>query len=52
MAILNRHNDSPVFVCISKGECQRVSGAGIRPFYVFILLHLLWQKCWKKPQYR
>ena len=41
MAILNRHNDSPVFVCISKGEYQRVSGAGIRPFYVFILLHLL-----------
>ena len=52
MAILNRHNDSPVFVCISKGEYQLVSGAGIRPFYVFILLHLLWQKCWKKPQYR
>ncbi len=51
MAILSRHNDSPVFVCISKGEYQRVSGAGIRPFYVFILLHLLWQKCWKKPQY-
>lgn len=39
-------------MCISKGEYQRVSGAGIRPFYVFILLHLLWQKCRKKPQYR
>lgn len=38
MAILNRHNDSQVFVCISKGEYQRVSGAGIRPFYVFILV--------------
>lgn len=24
MAILNRHNDSPVFVCISKGEYQLV----------------------------
>jgi hypothetical protein len=35
MAILNRHNDSQVFVCISKGEYQRVSGAGIRPFYPF-----------------
>ena len=44
MAILNRHNDSQVFVCISKGEYQRVSGAGIRPFYVFILLHLLLEK--------
>lgn len=48
MAILNRHNDSQVFVCISKGEYQRVSGAGIRPFYIFILLHLLWQKCREK----
>ena len=45
MAILNRHNDSQVFVCISKGEYQRVSGAGIRPFRVFRFLHFLWSKC-------
>jgi len=36
---------SPVFMCISKGECQRVSGAGIRPFRVFRFLHFLWSKC-------
>ena len=48
MAILSRQNYSPVFMCISKGEYQRVSGAGIRPFYIFILLHLLWQKCREK----
>ena len=36
---------SPVFMCISKGEYQRVSGAGIRPFHVFRFLHFLWSKC-------
>ena len=36
---------SPVFMCISKGEYQRVSGAGIRPFRVFRFLHFLWSKC-------
>ena len=43
--ILNRQNYSPVFMCISKGEYQRVSGAGIRPFRVFRFLHFLWSKC-------
>ena len=37
--ILNHQNYSPVWVCISKGEYQRVSGAGIRPFHVFRFLH-------------
>ena len=32
--ILSRQNYSPVFMCISKGEYQRVSGVGIRPFHV------------------
>ena len=39
--ILSRQNYSPVFMCISKGEYQRVSGAGIRPFHVFRFLHFL-----------
>ena len=43
--ILSRQNYSPVFMCISKGEYQRVSGAGIRPFRVFRFLHFLWSKC-------
>ncbi len=43
--ILSRQNYSPVFMCISKGEYQRVSGAGIRPFHVFSFLHFLWSKC-------
>ena len=30
---------------ISKGEYQRVSGVGIRPFHVFRFLHFLWSKC-------
>ena len=45
VVILNRQNYSPVFMCISKGEYQRVSGAGIRPFRVFRFLHFLWSKC-------
>ena len=45
IVILNRQNYSPVFMCISKGEYQRVSGAGIRPFRVFRFLHFLWSKC-------
>ncbi len=44
---LSRQNYSPVFMCISKGEYQRVSGAGIRPFHVFRFLHFLWSKCRK-----
>ena len=43
--ILNRQNYSPVFMCISKGEYQRVSGVGIRSFRVFRFLHFLWSKC-------
>ena len=43
--ILNRQNYSPVFMCISKGEYQRVSGVGIRPFRVFRFLHFLRSKC-------
>ena len=43
--ILSRQNYSPVFMCISKGEYQRVLGAGIRPFHVFSFLHFLWSKC-------
>ena len=43
--ILNHQNYSPVFMCISKGEYQRVSGAGIRLFRVFRFLHFLWRKC-------
>ena len=43
--ILSHQNYSPVFMCISKGEYQRVSGAGIRPFHVFRFLHFLWSKC-------
>ena len=43
--ILSRQNYSPVFMCISKGEYQRVSGAGIRPFRVFRFLHFLRSKC-------
>ena len=34
-------------MCISKGEYQRVSGVGIRPFRVFRFLHFLWSKCRK-----
>ena len=45
VVILNRQNYSPVFMCISKGEYQRVSGVGIRPFRVFRFLHFLWSKC-------
>ena len=45
VVFLNRQNYSPVFMCISKGEYQRVSGAGIRPFRVFRFLHFLWSKC-------
>lgn len=43
--ILSRQNYSPVFMCISKGEYQRVSGAGIRPFRVFRFLHFQRSKC-------
>lgn len=43
--ILSRQNYSPVFMCISKGEYQRVSGAGIRPFRIFRFLHFLRSKC-------
>ena len=43
--ILSRQKYSPVFMCISKGEYQRFSGAGIRPFRVFRFLHFLWSKC-------
>ena len=32
-------------MCISKGEYQRVSGVGIRPFRIFRFLHFLWSKC-------
>ena len=37
-------------MCISKGEYQRVSGAGIRPFRVFRFLHFLWSKCRKMKE--
>lgn len=43
--ILSRQNYSPVWVCISKGEYWRVSGAGIRPFRVFRFFHFLRSKC-------
>ena len=45
MAFLNRQKYSPIFMCISKGECQRFLGAGIRPFRVFRFLHFLCSKC-------
>ena len=37
-------------MCISKGEYQRVSGVGIRPFRVFRFLHFLWSKCRKMKE--
>ena len=48
--ILRHQNYSPVFMCISKGEYQRVSGAGIRPFRVFRFLHFLRSKCRKMKE--
>ena len=48
--ILSRQNYSPVFMCISKGEYWRVSGAGIRPFRVFRFLHFLRSKCRKMKE--
>ena len=50
VAILSRQKYSPVFMCISKGEYWRVSGAGIRPFRVFRFLHFLRSKCRKMKE--